>query len=116
MVLKFKGIFMRNQYMHTKNGHEEVQCLDIFALRILSLIICRGTQNAKATLLVSIVNETYLTDQQATRGVYCQNPRLKRAIRLIVRFSTTFPLMFLRAHRNHEVFNMIIETPDENEG
>jgi hypothetical protein len=102
--------------MATKKGHEEVQCLDLFALRILSLIVCRGLQSAKASLLVSIANETYLTDQQATPGVNCQNPRLIRAIRLIVRFSTTFPLMFLRAHHDHEVFKMIIETPDENEG
>lgn len=47
-------------FQQKKQCKEEVECIDVFCLRILSLLICRGSNMEKAEYLASIINKNYI--------------------------------------------------------
>jgi len=49
MMMELEKIDKEDQVVN-----EEVECIDIFALRVLSLVVCRGKPIDKAKLLVSL--------------------------------------------------------------
>lgn len=128
-VLKFRGMFVQT-YEKMKDdermdasdpffrgkGVENKLCLDLFTLRVLSLIICRGHPEDKAIFLSRVIsknNHDGASKYMVNQGVCSSNERFKRAIRLMTRISTTLPIMFLRAHHHHDVFKAILKDPTE---
>lgn len=79
-----------------------VQFVDIFCLRVLSLITCRGKPTEKAKFLANLVN------QAKKKPVQWNNPRLKKAVRFILYFSSVVPLKFLSVNEEEDVFNRIL--------
>lgn len=69
-VLKFRGIFVKTReqlkndarfneadVFFTEKGNEGKLCLDLFCLRVLSLVICRGHYEDKAIFLARVINK-----------------------------------------------------------
>lgn len=81
---------------------KSLRYIDMFGLRVLSLLVCRGKQTEKAKYLANLVN---LSRKQP---VHWDNPRLRKAIRLIVYFSSILPLKFLSENQDKEVFDKML--------
>lgn len=76
--------------------------VDLFSLRVLSLLACRGTPTEKAKFLAKLSNEA------SEEPVRWDNPRLRKAIRFILYFSSVMPLKFLSVNQDEDVFNKIL--------
>jgi len=50
-----------NQKLDEQNefDDEEIECIDIFCLRVLSLIVCRGKPTQKASFMADLANENH---------------------------------------------------------
>jgi len=86
-VLKFKGIFVRkmeqmqddhrfveSEVFNKEEGNEGRLCLDLFCLRILSLIVCRGHFEDKAIFLSRVISKNShdgTGKYSINQGVYC---------------------------------------------
>lgn len=71
---------------------EEVVCIDLFGLRILSLAVCRGKATDKASFLASISN---LSNHEPVKR---DNERLIRALKLMLYYYGILPNKFLSVH------------------
>jgi len=83
---------------------QRVQCVDLFTLRVLSLMICRGESCTKASFLTNIINRYNFDVEHNTaqpQGINSNDIRFKRAVKLMAQISTTLPIMFLRSNINH---------------
>lgn len=80
--------------------------VDIFCLRVLSLLVCRGKPTEKARFLAELVANQTKGKQAAS--VAWNNPRLRAAVRFILYFSSILPLKFLSVHQDQDVFNRIL--------
>lgn len=89
--------------MPTGKIKKEKLCIDLFCVRILSLVICRGKPKEKAQLLASIAN------LDLTAPIDWQNQRMVRALKLIVYYSSILPDKFLSLHQDHPVFDQIMK-------
>lgn len=64
--------------------------IDIFSLRVLSLIVCRGKPMEKAKFLADLICHGNKEEE-----VKYNNKRLRRAMRYLLYFSSILPLKFL---------------------
>ena len=89
----------RQQNSEVKDGEQKVS---IFKVRILAIMICRGTYQTKATYLFDLIKSTYPLDVEAkpTDKISWHNPRLKRSIRLIIEISEMIPKRYYLAHKD----------------
>lgn len=84
---------------------DEVDCIDIFCLRILSLLVCRGRPADKATFLAELTNQT------DKKSVSWNNTRLTRTLKLMLYITSILPNKFLSVHYNEDVYHKIMN-PD----
>ena len=81
---------------------EEVKCIDLFSLRVLALIVCRGKPNDKTSFLAAMVNLGY--DEVINKN----DERMTKALRLILYFSSILPNKFLSEKKDDEIFFEIL--------
>lgn len=81
---------------------QKVRFVDLFSLRVLSLLACRGKPTEKAKLLADLVN------QSEKEPVSWDNPRLRKVVRQILYFSSILPLKFLSINQDEDVFDRIL--------
>ena len=68
--------------------------IDLFAIKILCLLMCRGTPKIKAKLLAELVLNENIQDLENDNNLIGDSLRLKRAFKLLVYFSEIFPKKF----------------------
>ena len=91
---------LSNKTVDVKPTEEkEFQCIDIFSLRILSLLVCRGTSGEKAAFLAKLVNR---------ENIKWDDERLHKAIKILLYCSSILPNKFLSIKREHNVFKKIL--------
>jgi hypothetical protein len=78
--------------------------VDIFSLRVLSLIVCRGKPTEKAKFLADLINHGI------KERIQWDNPRLRKAMRCLLYFSSILPLKFLTQNQDEEVFDRILSS------
>ena len=94
--------------MELENSYEEekdefdVECIDLFSLRVLSLLVCRGKSSEKASFLANLANEAN------HESISWDNMRLTRALKLMVYFSSILPSKFMSKNKNTMVYQMIL--------
>ena len=79
--------------------------LDVFVLRIISLIICRGEVEDKVDYFIQLISSSGRTEYN---NVNWENVPLLRAIRIIFYFIIVVPYRFLKDKREEEVFKKIL--------
>ena len=93
--------------------------IDLFSLRILSLLVCRGEVKEKAEFLLDLIQIRHLNNEVETHDdddtkrkdnekIDFANERLIRALKLIVYFSVVLPGTFMSYYQNDDVFQKII--------
>jgi len=65
--------------------------LDLFNLKILGLLMCRGDIECKAGLLFDLIMQFNKEKNPKRRIIYWNHPRLKKAIRMLVYISEILP-------------------------
>lgn len=70
-----------------------MQCIDLFALRILSLLICRGKPNDKAIFLLVLGELEYGEDIDG------DNQRIKHALKIMMDMTGFLPQKFLSVNK-----------------
>lgn len=89
----------------------EYKCIDLYSLRVLSLLVCRGASRDKANFLAGIVNHE---EPGTETDVSCDNPRMQKAVKLLLYCSSILPNKFLRRMQDHEVFiNIVCHDPSK---
>jgi len=68
----------------------------------LSLIVCRGKPTDKAKFLGDLINHG------VKERVQWNNPRLRKAMRYLLYFSSVLPLKFLSRNQDEDVFDRIL--------
>ena len=97
--------------------------IDLFSLRVLSLLICRGEVREKAGYLMDIVmmkdrekEKSKKNNSKSTKKIkfvveekleYANN-RLIRALKLLVYFSVVLPGAFMSYYKNEELYQDVI--------
>jgi len=84
---------------------KEVDCIDIFCLRILSLLVCRGRPADKATFLAELTNDSQ------KKSVSWNNTRLTRTLKLMLYITSILPNKFMSMNYNENVYHKIMN-PD----
>jgi len=77
---------------------DEIDCIDLFSVRMLSLLVCRGRANEKASFLASMAN---LDNEEP---VSWDNTRLSRGLKLLLYISGILPNKFAIAYRDYAIF------------
>ena len=90
------------QEQEEENLEFEVQCIDLFCLRVLSLLICRGKACDKAAYLASSAN------QNQNEELSWDNVRLTRALKLMVYITSILPQKFMSTHEGQENYYRIL--------
>lgn len=73
---------------------DEINCIDLFSLRTLSLMVCRGRGGDKASFLASMAN---LDNDEP---VSWDSTRLSRGLKLMLYIAGMLPNKFMMAHRH----------------
>lgn len=81
---------------------KDFECIDLFTIRILSLVICRGQSRDKATMLANLINE------DSEEKISWDNERMQKAIKIILYCSSILPNKFLSLKRDQNVFKKIM--------
>ena len=81
---------------------DEINCIDLFSLRVLSLMVCRGRGGDKASFLASMAN---LDNDEP---VSWDSTRLSRGLKLMLYISGMLPHKFMMAHRDQDVYENIM--------
>lgn len=93
---------------------EEKFYIDLFSLRILSLLVCRGEVREKAEYLYDLVlkrnlqkddelNESFKKKLNEEKLEFA-NGRLVRALKLLVYFSVVLPGAYMNYYENESVY------------
>lgn len=88
----------------TPGAEKETKCVDMFSLRVLSLLVCRGVSGDKATFLYGLLTE-HETKKDSLRW---DNERLQKTVKLLLYCSSILPQKFLSLKKKDEVFRKIV--------
>lgn len=95
-------IVQQEQEKVEENLEFEVQCIDLFCLRVLSLLICRGKASDKAAYLASTAN------LKQDEDLSWDNVRLTRALKLMVYITSILPQKYMSIHQDQEIYYRIL--------
>lgn len=99
MIMQMEGNQNKDEQ---KYDGKEVDCIDIFCLRILSLLVCRGKPADKATFLADLTNDNQ------KKSVSWNNTRLTRTLKLMLYITSILPNKFMSMHHNEDVYHKIM--------
>ena len=73
--------------------------LDLFNVRVLGLLMCRGEPDEKAGLLFDLIMQLNKEKDPTKRILYWNHPRLRKAIRMLVYISEVLPKKCTQLHQ-----------------
>ena len=84
--------------------------LDIFNFKMFALLVCRGSVTQKAQELWDLINTEpgMKSIEKYKDKIMWNNPRLKKAIRMIIYFSEILPKKFLNINKGDNNLRMRI--------
>jgi hypothetical protein len=75
---------------------KDFKCIDLFGMRVLSLLVCRGHPREKAEFLAKLITK----DAEDQDNIALDNERMLRAIKILLYCSSILPHKFLSQMRN----------------
>ena len=75
---------------------KDFKCIDLFSIRVLSLLVCRGHSREKAEFLARIITK----DAEDPENIALDNERMLRSIKILLYCSSILPHKFLSLKRN----------------
>lgn len=88
---------------------KEFKCIDLFSVRVLSLLVCRGHHREKAEFLAKLVTRGVKKEEgQQEVMISWDNERMQRAVKILLYCSSILPNKFLSLKRDQEVFKKVL--------
>lgn len=81
--------------------------MDLFCLRVLGYLVCRGSPKEKAGLLSCLISKNvskWKQEEKYDADLYWDDYRLKRSARLMLYFAIVLPVKFLTAYKGDALF------------